>query len=112
VAARPPTPREEERKDKQEQEVDEKAETSDWRSVLRRLNTQVKQVEELPKVAAATQPPDPPKLTAVDDSDDCLDIVLKCRRARVMEQCARLQPRVVLSDKVPGNTNANGNPKL
>merc|ERR1719341_1062841 len=33
--------------------------------------------------------------------DSNKDVVNECRRARVRDQCARLQPRVVLSDKAP-----------
>ena len=70
-----------------------------------RLNSQVKEVQELRRLStnAPSPPPTEKEEKQVEEKRECpdlLDMVHECRRARVREQCARLQPRVVLSDKV------------
>ena len=70
-----------------------------------RLNSQVKEVQELRRLSTNAPPPsqsdkEDGKAEEKQECPDVLDMVHECRRARVREQCARLQPRVVLSDKV------------
>jgi len=106
----PPSPREEKQLDSMEDCDKVKESGNEWRSVLSRLNSTVKEVKDT-KVAVKKKDEEEEEEekeittkgegSVLDSGKDVVDLVNECRRARVREQCARLQPRVVLTDKAP-----------
>ena len=73
---------------------EKKEENTDWRELLNKLNSQIKQVEELPREPQKTE-----DVRKEVPSKDFVDIKLEYRRIKIQEQCKKLNSRVVLPSR-------------
>ena len=87
------------------QKEEEKEDSSDWRSILAKMNQSVNEVKALPKE------PDPPQKSS--PSKDFTDIKLEYRRIKIREQCQKLNTKVNIPsrsswrDRINGGESAN-----
>ena len=82
---------------------EETTEKNDWRDILKKLNQQIKQVEELPKEPEKTK-----EVVKECHSKDFVDIKLEYRRIKIQEQCKKLNTRVVLPSRSSWRDRING----
>ena len=84
-------------KEKEEKKEGEMETFGDWRSMLQRLNDQVKLVVKLPEVVT------------LQIAKDYVDIKMQYRRLKIEEQCRKLSPKVNLPSRSSWRDRMNGN---
>ena len=86
----------------QKEEEKKEEESSDWRSILAKMNQSVSEVKAIPKE------PDPPPVEKSSPSKDFTDFKLEYRRIKIREQCKKLNTKVSIPSRSSWRDRING----